>query len=126
MVDPRAGRVQDQAGVDTELGAVGAVLQLGTGDPALGEAQPRDLGVVEDGGAGLDGRADRHQGHPGVVHLVVAVHRDGLEVVRPQLRHVALGLGRADDVTDTVTEGGQRRVREDTRAQLGRACGPPL
>ena len=59
-----------------------------------GEAQAGDLGVVEDDGARLDGRADRHQGHPGVVHLVVAVHGDGLEVLGAQLGHVLRGLGR--------------------------------
>ena len=90
VVDPRAGGVEHEAGVDAELGAVHAVLAARrrvTRPP--GEAQAGDLGVVEDDGAGVDGRADGHQRHPGVVHLVVAVDGDGLQVLRPQLGHVA-------------------------------------
>ena len=121
VVHPRAGRVEHQPGVDPELGAVRAVLQLGTGDPAAGEAQPGDLGVVEDHGARFDGGTHRHDGHPRVVHLVVAVDRDRLEVVGAQRRVVGRGPGRGDDPADTVAEGGQRRVGEDAGAQLGRA-----
>ncbi len=121
VVDPGAGGVQDEPGVDTELGAVGAVLQLGAGDPAPGEAEPGDGRVVEDDRARVDGRADRHQRHAGVVHLVVAVDRDRLQVVRTQLGHIALGLGRGDDVADAVAERRERGVGEDARAELGRA-----
>ncbi|KPC68498.1 hypothetical protein ADL26_19395, partial [Thermoactinomyces vulgaris] len=88
------------------------------GDPAPGEAQARDGGVVEDDRAGVDGRADRHQRHAGVVHLVVAVDRDGLEVVGAQFGDVALGLGGGDDVADAVAERGERGVGEDASAEL--------
>ncbi|RPK71282.1 hypothetical protein EES42_14695 [Streptomyces sp. ADI95-17] len=121
VVDPRSGGVQHETGVDAELRAVQAVLQVGAGHPALGEPQPGHRRVVEDDRTRVDGRAHRHQRHPGVVHLVVAVDRDGLQVVRTQFGHIALRLRRADDVPDAVTERGERRVGEHPRAELGRA-----
>lgn len=126
VVDPRPGRVQHETGRHAELVTRYPVPELRAGHPAPGEAQARDLGVVEHGGTGLDGPADRHQRHPGVVHLVVAVHGHGLEVVRTQLGHVLRGLRRREQVPHAVTEGRQRRVREDTRAQLRRAVRPAL
>ena len=121
VVHPRAGGVEHQAGVHAELAAVQAVAQLGAGDPAAGEAQAGDLGVVEHHGAGVDGGAHGHHRDARVVHLVVAVDGHRAQALGTQCGHLLGGVGGGGNPAHAVAEGGQRRVQEHAGAELGRA-----
>ena len=102
LVDPDAGGVDDDRGLDLDVAAVGP--DGGAGHPSRGPPEdPGEGGVVGDGGAVQEGGGAGHrQRQPGVVDVGVVVQVGPGEPSGPQGGHAGEGVVGGDLLVDVA------------------------